>query len=103
MSIKSVKFRGRHISGKSVFFLVTGSITLVMLVMLPVLSSQGLSYGAAFGIIGTICAIADLLGLIVCVVATNETDVVLKHPIAGMIVNGIAMVCYVIVYFLGMA
>ena len=91
MSIKSVKFRGRHNSRLAVLFLVTGIAALVLFVVLSVLSAIRGETPFSFGIAGVTAGI----------IATRERDIYMKVPIAGMIINGISMILYVIVYVLG--
>ena len=102
MGIEQVKFRGRHYSWRAVFFLVTGSIAIVLLIILSILSAIRNETSFTFGVIGMVEAVVSLVGLIVSIVATRERDTYLSVPIAGMVVNGIAFILYVIVYVLGL-
>ena len=102
MSIKSVKFRGRHNSWRAVLFLITGSIAIAVLITLSILSAVKGEAVFAYGVAGMAAALVSLIGLIVSIVATRERDVYVSVPIAGMIVNGIAFLMYVIIYVLGL-
>ena len=102
MGIKSVKFRGRHNSWRAVLFLVTGSIAAALLIVLTILSAIEGEASFIYGVIGMAAALVSLIGLIVSILATRERDVFLSVPIAGMIVNGIAFLVYVIIYVLGL-
>ncbi|MBP5331885.1 MAG: hypothetical protein J6Y89_08555 [Lachnospiraceae bacterium] len=101
MSIETVKFRGRHISPGGLTALITGGISIIMLVVFCILASTGRTIGAFAGIVSVIAAIANILGLIVSILATRERDIYMAIPIAGMIVNGISFLLYVIIYMLG--
>ena len=101
MSIKSVKFRGRHNSRLAVLFLVTGIAALVLFVVLSVLSAIRGETPFSFGIAGVTAGIISVAGVAGSVIATRERDIYMKVPIAGMIINGISMILYVIVYVLG--
>ena len=101
MSIETVKFRGRHISPGGLTVLITGSISIIVLIVMCVISAAGGSIGEYAGIAGTIAAIASVTGLIVSVLATRERDIYTAIPIAGMIVNGVSFLLYIIVYILG--
>ncbi len=102
MSIETVKFRGRHISPGGMTALITGSISIVLLIVLCILASTGHDVGAFSGIASVIAAVASVIGLIVSVLATRERDIYTAIPVAGMIVNGISFLLYVIIYVLGM-
>ena len=102
MGIKSVKFRGRHNSWRAMLFLITGSIAIVLFVVLSILSAVEGTTSFVYGVIGMCAALVSLAGLIVSIAATRERDVFLSVPIAGMVVNGIAFLIYVIIYVLGL-
>jgi Na+/melibiose symporter-like transporter len=102
MGIKSVKFRGRHNSWRAVLFLVTGSIAIVLFVVLSILSAVKGETSFSYGVAGIAAALISLVGLIVSIAATRERDVFMSVPIAGMIVNGISFLLYVIIYVLGL-
>ncbi len=102
MGIKSVKFRGRHNSWRAVLFLVTGSLAVAALIIMSILAAIEGEAAFAYGIVGMAAALVSVVGLIVSIIATRERDVFVSVPIAGMIVNGIAFVLYVIIYVLGL-
>ncbi len=102
MGIKSVKFRGRHNSWRAVLFLVTGSIAIVLFAVLSILSAIEGETRFSYGVAGIAAALVSLIGLIVSITATQEKDVFMSVPVAGMIVNGISFLLYVIIYVLGL-
>lgn len=102
MGIKSVKFRGRHVSVRALVFLITGSLAIAAFLVLAILAAVGNGAGTWFGAVGMAAAIISLVGLIVSVKAVGERDVFVSVPIAGMIVNGTAFLLYVIIYIIGL-
>ena len=102
MGIESVKFRGRHNSRSALPALILGILALIAFPVLSVMSAASGTTPLSYGIIGMICALVSLVGLIVSIRATQEHDIYMSVPIAGMIVNGIAFVLYVIIYVLGL-
>ena len=103
MGIKSVKFRGRHNSWRAVLFLVTGSLAIVLLAVLAILTAVRGESSFSFGVLGIIAAALSLAGVIVSALAAHERDVFVSVPIAGIIVNGISFILYVIIYILGVS
>lgn len=103
MGIDSVRFRGRHVSQKSVIFLVTGALCFIALPTLCIISASKGGAGILIGAIGFCAAIMCVIGLVSSIRTFKERDIYMGVPIAGMIVNGITLVCYFIVYFLGLS
>lgn len=103
MSIDSVRFRGRHVSSKSVIFLVTGALCFIALPTLCIISATKGGADLLIGVIGFCAAILCIVGLVSSIRTFTERDIYMGIPIAGMIVNGITLVCYFIVYFLGLS
>ena len=103
MSIKSVKFRGRHNSWRAVLFLITGSLAIILFAVLAILTAVRGGSTFSFGVMGVVAALLSLTGVIVCAFAAGERDIFVSVPIAGMIVNGVSLILYVIVYILGIS
>lgn len=103
MGIDSVRFRGRHVSPRSVVFLVTGSLSLIALPVLCIISAAIEDAVFALGVTGFCAGILSLIGLINSVRTFRERDIYLGISVAGMIVNGVTLVIYVIIYFLGLS
>lgn len=102
MGIKNVKFRGRHVSKRAIFFLTTGSLALGFLIVVPFVLALGKIELPWVGYAGVFAAVVSLCGLIICARATSERDVYTSHPVAGVVVNGLTLLLYIIVYLLGM-
>lgn len=101
MSIETVKFRGRHISKAALAVLITGGISVILLIVMCIMASIRPEVPLFFGLMAMIAVVVSIFGLIISVLATKERDIYTSVPIAGMIVNGIALLLYVIIYFLG--
>ena len=103
MGIKSVKFRGRHNSWRAILFLITGSLAIVLFIVLAILTAIRGESAFSFGVMGVAAALISLIGVIVSAIAANERDIFVSVPIAGMIVNGISFILYVVIYILGIS
>lgn len=102
MSIDSVKFRGRHHSWRAIIFLIVGSLALVAFFVMSFWAALHEGAVFSFGIIGLLTMAATLAGVIICARAMNERDVFISLPIAGIAVNGVAFLIYLIAYVVGL-
>lgn len=102
MGIEAVKFRGRHVSVRALIFLITGGMTILLLAVLPFVSAFSTGEIKWFGIAGIAAAILNIIGLIESVKALSERDTYEKVAIAGMVVNGVSLVAYIVIYVLGL-
>lgn len=102
MSINAVKFRGRHHSWRAILFLIVGSLALVAFFVMSFWAALHEGAMFSFGIIGLIAMLITLTGVIFCARAMNERDVFISVPIAGIVVNGIGFIIYLIAYVVGL-
>ena len=101
MSIETIKFRGRHVPKTALFMLITGGLALILLIVMIIIASVTHSESVAGGITGCIAAVLSLVGLILSAFSLYERDIYTAVPIAGMIVNGVSLLAYLIIYTLG--
>ncbi|MBO4414476.1 MAG: hypothetical protein J5824_00670 [Lachnospiraceae bacterium] len=101
MSIETVKFRGRHVSKSGMTVLITGSISIVALIVLCIVSAVNGGVSEIAGIVAMVAAVISILGLIMSIIATRERDIYLAIPIAGMVVNGVSFTMYAIIFIMG--
>ncbi|MCR5324411.1 MAG: hypothetical protein K6E85_14225 [Lachnospiraceae bacterium] len=101
MSIETVKFRGRHVPKAGLTVLITGSISVIVLIALCIISAVRGGVSELAGAVAMAAAVSSILGLIMSVVSAYERDIYMAVPIAGMIVNGISFTLYAIVFILG--
>lgn len=102
MGIESVKFRGRHNSWRAIVVLITGIAAFVTFWVLAGLSAHNGAATFGYGIAGIAATAVSLAGVIISAKAMQERDVFVSVPIAGMTVNGITFLMYVIIYVLGL-
>ena len=81
--------------------LIAGSMTIILLIALMIVASVTGNVSQTAGLASVIAAVVSLFGLIASVVAVNERDIYTAVPIAGMIVNGISLVLYIVIFVLG--
>lgn len=102
MSIKTVRFRGRHSSVMAICCMVVGILSLICLPVLQLIAAT--SEGATVGM-GFLGAGAGLLSLIACIASIDtmnrERDIYMWQPVAGMLLNGCSFVMWLIVFTLG--
>ena len=103
MAIENVKFRGRHVFPRALIFLITGVLTVVAYIVIAVLTVSRGGTDTTMGVLATVSALVSLIGLIASIRAMEERDIFLSVPIAGMVVNGISFLIYVVTYIVGLA
>ncbi|MCR5520833.1 MAG: hypothetical protein K6F44_02845 [Lachnospiraceae bacterium] len=102
MSIESVKFRGRHHSHRAVVFLVTGSVCLVAFIVLSVICAVTDTESELIGFFGIAGLIMSVLGIVMSVLSMKERDIYISDSVAGIAVNSVATLIYLIIYIRGM-
>ena len=102
MSIESVKFRGRHHSHRAITFLVTGCVCLVAILTLAILSAVFGDVGDLFGILGFAGFAMSVLGIVMSVLSMKERDIFVKDSVAGIVINSLATLFYLILYIRGL-
>lgn len=102
MSIKSVRFRGRHHSTRGIFFLITGCITLVLMLVLALLAAFRSSTSEWLAWAAVAAMVLAGTGVVMDALASRERDVFITAPIVGMVINGISLVAYIIIYVIGL-
>ena len=98
---KTVKFRGRHNSLTGMISLITGSMTIILLIALIIIAASTGKVSENAGLAAVVAACVSFFGLTAAVIAVGERDIYTAGPIAGMIVNGISLILYVVIFVLG--
>ena len=101
MSIETVKFRGRHVSKSGLTVLITGSLSIIALIVLCIVSAVNGGVSEIAGIIAMVAVVANVIGLIMAIISTHERDIYMAVSIAGMVVNGISFTMYAIIFIMG--
>ncbi len=102
MSIESVKFRGRHHSHRAITFLVTGSVCLVSIPVLSIISIVTEGVTDIIGIMGLAGFIMSVLGIVMSFLSMKERDIYVKDSVAGIIINSVSALIYLILYIKGL-
>ena len=103
MSIETVKFRGRHAAKGAVAAIVCGGLSVVILIVLCLIGAFADQTPQLAGVIAVSATLTSAVGLAWSVVSYYERDIYTGVPIAGMIVNGLALILYALVFILGNA
>lgn len=98
----NVQFRKSGYSAKAVAALITGIMTLIVFLVLILYSGIKEETPKAFAICGTAALVASFIGLLVSMKCVREQDGGYKVPYAGMAVNGITFLTYLVTYILGL-
>jgi len=102
MSIESVKFRGRHHSHRAITFLVTGSVCFLAIPVLSIISAVNGGGGEVLGILGFVGFVMSVLGIVMSTLSLKERDIFTKDSFAGIVINSVSTLCYIILYIRGM-
>ena len=97
----NVQFRRNGFSGKAVTALVTGCLTVVIFLILIFWSGIKEETPQAFAVCATAALVVSFIGLIVSIKCVREQEGGYAVPYAGMAVNGIAFITYMVTYILG--
>ena len=97
----NVQFRKKGFTAKAVTALVTGSITIVMFLVLIFWSGIKQETPKAFAVCATAALVVSFIGLIVSIKCVKEQEGGYAVPYAGMAVNGMAFLTYMVTYILG--
>ena len=103
MGIETVKFRGRHAPKGAVAAIVCGGLSIVLLIVLCMIEAFAGDVSQPAGVIAVAATLTSAVGLAWSVVSYYERDIYTGVPIAGMIVNGLALSLYALVFILGNA
>jgi len=96
-----VQFRKSGVSGKAAAALAVGIITLVVFLILVLWSGIKQETPQAFAVCGTAALVISFIGLIVSIKCVREQEGGYAVPYAGMAVNGLTFLTYLVTYILG--
>ena len=97
----NVQFRKSGSSPKAVAALLAGVLTMIVFLVLVFYSGIKEETPKAFAICGTAALVVSFIGLLVSMKCVREQDGGYKVPYAGMAVNGITFLTYIVTYILG--
>ena len=98
----NVQFRRSGYSAKAVTALVAGILTFIIFIVLIFWAGIKEDTPKAFAICGTSALVVSFIGLIVSIKCVKEQDSGYAVPYAGMAVNGITFISYMITYIIGL-
>ena len=98
-----LKFKGRHYSVRAFVSIGHGAVSLIGYIVMAVLSEQsGGNAGFGIGVAGLFMAAVAVGGLIIGLKSLKERDIYMSFVYAGVIVNSVAFVIYLISYVIGL-
>lgn len=98
----NVQFRQTGTSTKAVAALIIGIATMIVFLVLVLYSGIKEETPKVFAICGTAALVASFIGLLVSMKCVREQDGGYKVPYAGMAVNGLTFLAYMVTYILGL-
>ena len=98
----NVQFRKSGYTAKAVTALIAGIVTFIIFIVLIVWAGIKEDTPKAFAICGTAALVVSFIGLIVSIQCVKEQDGGYAVPYAGMAVNGITFITYMVTYILGL-
>ncbi|MCR5684869.1 MAG: hypothetical protein K6G81_05530 [Lachnospiraceae bacterium] len=99
--MENVTVRNRHSQKSVIAAIVCGAAAIVVLMIMCMFEAFSGAQTELPGIIATVAALVSVMGLIWSVISYYERDISIGPPIAGMIVNALAISLYAVVFFLG--
>ena len=97
----NVQFRRNGFSAKAVTALVTGILTVIVFLVLVFWTAIKEDTPQAFAVCATAALVVSFIGLIVSIKCVREQEGGYAVPYAGMAVNGLAFLTYMVTYILG--
>lgn len=98
----NVQFRRSGYTAKAVTALIAGILTFIVFIFLILWAGIKEDTPKAFAILGTAALVVSFIGLIVSIKCVKEQDSGYAVPYAGMAVNGITFITYMVTYILGL-
>ncbi|MBR4776878.1 MAG: hypothetical protein IK007_04615 [Lachnospiraceae bacterium] len=98
----NVQFRRSGYTAKAVTALIAGILTFIVFIILILWAGIKEDTPKAFAILGTAALVVSFIGLIVSIKCVKEQDSGYAVPYAGMAVNGITFITYMVTYIIGL-
>ncbi len=102
MKDDKLKFNNTNTSSKAVASLITGSTSLLLFIIFVFYRGFKRETPQIFAIIATAALVVSIIGFLVSIKCTKKTNSDYKIPFAGVIVNGLAVLIYLITYIMGL-
>jgi hypothetical protein len=83
---------------------VLGILSLVMFLILCIMSGEeGGASGIEIGFMGIFCGVVSIAGFILALLALRRENIRQLFPSLGVVINGLMILLYLLVYIAGMA
>lgn len=109
MSKKKRRKDGLHLTDKKhpkqgIWSTVLGILSLVLFLVLCFLSGEaGGKAGAWIGILGVLCAAINIWGFVLAMLSLKLDNIRQLFPSLGVVINGLMILMYLVIYILGTA
>lgn len=99
---ETIQFSGRRHTRLGILSAVIGIVSVIGFIIVSIISGiNGGEGGLIIGIAGILLFALSLLGFIMSYKALKQKDIFYRFPMTGLVVNGIMMIVYVILYVMG--
>mgnify|MGYP000951469839 FL=1 len=99
---ETIQFSGRRHTRLGILSAVIGIVSVIGFIIVSIVSGiNGGEGGLIIGIAGILLFALSLLGFIMSYKALKQKDIFYRFPMTGLVVNGIMMIVYVILYVMG--
>jgi len=99
---ETIQFSGRRHTRLGILSAVIGIVSVIGFIIVSIVSGiNGGGGGLIIGIAGILLFALSLLGFIMSYKALKQKDIFYRFPMTGLVVNGIMMIVYVILYVMG--
>ncbi|QHQ61164.1 hypothetical protein Ana3638_10595 [Anaerocolumna sedimenticola] len=96
------KFSGRSHSLKGIISVIIGSLSLISLLILSIISSLSKGNGGLIiGFIGMLLFVISITGFILGIKACREKEIYYTAPVTGMVINGFLSIFFFVLYMVG--
>lgn len=97
------KFSGRSHSVKGLMSVIIGSVSLITLIVLSIISSLSKGNGGLIiGVIGILLFVFTIVGFILGIKGCREKEIYYTAPIVGMVMNGFLSILFFALYMVGL-
>lgn len=99
---RRIQFTDRSHPAMGIVSVILGIVALIMLVALCVLSGRAKgNSGLSAGALGMVSMIMSIMGFIMAIRCYRQEDIYMVTPTLGSVINGILIVVFLLLFFIG--
>lgn len=99
---RRIRFSDRTHPVTGIVSTIIGVVSLSILVILCIISEKaGGNAGIAIGVVGILSFIASVIGFVIATRCYRKEDIYMTMPTIGSILNGMLVIVYLLLFFVG--